>query len=141
MQRLAILAGTVAVLVALFATGAYAAVKTGTDGKDNLFGTDGRDEIRALAGSDTVKPRAGNDIVFGGRGSDALFGQGGKDEVNGGSGFDQMSGGIGDDTMRSVDGEEDFVYGWEGKGDVCFADRFDKLQGCETVYRDGKRVR
>jgi hypothetical protein len=83
----------------------------------------------------------GNDILLGGRegdelaagdGDDRVTSDGGDDSIRAGPGHDLISSGPGRDRIRSLDSERD----WGDCGtnrDRAFADRQDRLRGCEVV--------
>ena len=98
-----------ALMVAIFATVAYAAVIEGTPRPDVLRETPENDTIYAKAGDDTV--RAG---IYG-RDADVLYGM------------------ANDDTLRARDGDNrDTLRGGRGY-DVCVGDEFDLYAGCEEI--------
>lgn len=67
----------------------------------------------------------------GGRGRDVLDGGAGNDRLVGGYDADVMRGGPGNDTLTSRGGGRDRVDCGPGKRDVAYADRVDRLNGCE----------
>ena len=83
----------VAVMVALFATAAYAATIDGNDRRNTLIETAGDDLIRGFGGGDVIDANnygGDEDILRGGEGNDRLLANDGDtlDTVNGGPGFD-----------------------------------------------------
>ncbi len=99
-----------ALMVAMFATAAYAATIVGTDGNDDLPETAGNDQIYGFRGVDTLDATAyDNDIdkLYGGRGPDTLY-------ADDGDGFDELYGGRG--------------Y------DICYGDPGDIFVNCQEIY-------
>jgi hypothetical protein len=111
MRRTTILMALVALMVALFATAAYAAATAiyGTDGDDyvinessggwvddRIYALDGDDYINAVVGWSTTRSDA--DKLFGGKGDDILGADDGDgaDLLNGGPGYDECYGTQGD---------------------------------------------
>lgn len=83
----------VAVMVALFATAAYAATIDGNNNPNALFETDDDDLIRGFDGGDVIDANNygdDEDILRGGSGNDRLLANDGDtlDTVYGGPGFD-----------------------------------------------------
>jgi Ca2+-binding RTX toxin-like protein len=125
-----------AVMVAIFATAAFAVTKTGTQGGDNLIGTDNSDTLYGLNGSDVLRGRGGNDYLEAGRGDDLVYGGEGNDTIYLGGGGDIAYGGPGDDTINAVDGVvgNDFVSGGAGTNDTCYVDSADEAaSSCENI--------
>ncbi len=83
----------------------------GTRRADRLRGTRGADLILARGGADRIRPRRGRDCVRGGSGNDRVFAR---------------------------DGARDRIKCGRGR-DVVFADRRDRVKGCERVKRPKKR--
>jgi len=98
----------------------------GTLARDVKTGTRRADVICTLAGRDFAHGRNGNDEIRGGRDRDVLVGGGGRDVLRGGGGPDRLF---------AVDdrGGEDLIGG-PGM-DQCFADRGDRVIGCERIFR------
>jgi Ca2+-binding RTX toxin-like protein len=119
-KRMTILAAIVALMVAMFATAAYAKVITGTNGPDTLIGTANADEISGLGGADLIKGRGGGDTLNGGAEADTIKGSTGKDTINAGSGDDfQVNGDAGNDFIDLVDGQTgDFANCGDGDDTV-----------------------
>jgi Ca2+-binding RTX toxin-like protein len=141
-KRIALVVGTVGVLVFVAAGVAFAMVITGTNGPDNITGTNETDTIAASADSDLVNGRFGADVIFGDRGDDTLNGGPGRDHVESGTGSDVARGNEGDgDWVSVVDNDtNDFVSGGDGIEDVCVVDlingvRDDFSYTCEKVYQ------
>ena len=93
MRRTGMLVAMVAVMVALFATAAYAATIEGNNNPNALFETRGDDLIRGFGGGDVIDANnfgGDEDILRGGSGNDRLLANDGDsmDLVFGGSGFD-----------------------------------------------------
>jgi Ca2+-binding RTX toxin-like protein len=120
-----------AVVTAVFATAAYAAVQTGTNGDDELTGTLSADEQYGRGGDDVLLGRAGNDEQYGGRGNDELYGSFGNDDQFPGAGRDFVSGGSGNDFVYAVDGQRDEIDCGAGDNDVAIVDREDIVENCE----------
>lgn len=111
MRKLMLLAATVALLVVMFATAAYAVNKQcsnvrcdGTDKRDTLYergGNGAKDRIYGLDGNDLVDANTfAKDIdqLYGGRGKDSVSAADGdtSDVLKGGRGFDRCFGDDGD---------------------------------------------
>ncbi len=93
MRKTGMMVAMVAVMVALFATAAYAATITGNNNDNNLFETSGDDRIDGRGGADVLDANnfgGDTDILRGGSGNDRLLANDGDtlDTVNGGPGFD-----------------------------------------------------
>ncbi len=113
-----------ALMVALFATAAYAAtIKctggpcNGTPQRDTITGSRFSDEISARGGSDEVNARGGLDEVDAGRGNDTVRGQRDTDILDGGVGRDLIEGNRGNDDI--IDGpleefDRDLIFGGSG---------------------------
>jgi Ca2+-binding RTX toxin-like protein len=144
-----------ALMVALFATAAYAATVgctggpcSGTNNNDTITGSTARDQIDALRGADTVTTadiqndtvygRGGGDTIEGGADDDALYGNGAQDAVNdrvpmANNDTDTLYGGGGNDTLNSQDADgKDTVDGGLGF-DVCIVENADTRVNCEQV--------
>ena len=111
MRKTGMVVAMVALLVALFATAAYAATIEGNDRDNTLFET---------SGDDLILGRGGNDVL---------------DANNFTDDADILRGGTGNDTLLANDGDtEDTVYGGPGNNDICVVDaRSEVGGGCETV--------
>jgi Ca2+-binding RTX toxin-like protein len=147
---------------AFAATGALAAIISGTEGDDTIRGNRQADIIAAHGGNDTVFPEAGPDVVSGGEGADTLCQSAGSDELDGGPGLDVitdadasvMPGGTcsgtaqfdskndvdvlfgkhGNDALVSADGDGLDVLHGGPDFDRCFVDPTDIVRfGCEQV--------
>ena len=92
------------VLAGLGAASAWAATFHGTARANTIHGTPHADTIYGLGGNDKLYGGAGNDKLYGGSGNDTLVGGPGADLLNCGPGHD-----------------------------VAYADKYDKLVGCEVV--------
>lgn len=99
---------------------------TATAKDDVLNGIDGRDRLNGLAG---------NDILLGYAAPDSLNGGPGNDTIEAGPGRDSVVGGPGNDVISAFDGRRDNVDCGPGK-DTAYADKVDKVVGCETVRRN-----
>jgi Ca2+-binding RTX toxin-like protein len=93
MRRTGMMVALVAVMVALFATAAYAATIEGNDNANALFETPGNDQMFGYDGGDVLDAnnyRGDTDILRGGPGNDRLLANDGdsRDTVYGGPGFD-----------------------------------------------------
>jgi hypothetical protein len=104
------LVAMVAVMVALFATAAYAATIEGDDNANALFETRGDDQLFGFGGGDVL------------------------DANNYGGDTDVLRGGFGDDHLLANDGEtRDTVFGGSGY-DVCVVNAPSEIGGgCERV--------
>ncbi len=153
-RRMARVVAVGALMVALFATAAYAATITctggpcsGTNNNDQITGSPARDQIDALRGADTVDALAQNDTVYGrgagdtiegGADDDTLYGNGAQDNVNdvvpmNNFDADTLYGGGGDDTLDAMDADgKDTVDGGAGL-DVCRVDNGDARVNCEQI--------
>jgi hypothetical protein len=96
-RRAPALLAAIAVIVAVFATAAYAAEITGTDKSDQLFESQRSDVIHGLGGADTIRAEKfhfDTDKLYGDKGPDVLRANDGdnKDTLDGGDGTDQCKG-------------------------------------------------
>lgn len=182
MKRVSLMFVLVGVMVVLSAGVATAAVKYGSDGRDNFIGTNGEDVFYGQGGSDGLAGRGADDVLYGGDGNDFMHGgrvgwgmaPDGEDKLFGGNGSDCMFGGSQDDVLYGGPGNddmghycyefifdtgEDVFYGGPGNEDIIavepgrkrdivycgsgrdrvFADKLDRLYGCERVHRIGRR--
>jgi Ca2+-binding RTX toxin-like protein len=106
-RRAPMLLAAIAVMVALFATAAYAAVITGTPRSDFLYESKQNDTIYGRGGSDDLRA---DRFPFD------------KDYLKGGTGVDELNARDGDES-DTLDG---------GKGfDKCRGDQFDNYKSCE----------
>ena len=114
-KRIALVVGTVGLVVFLVAGVAFAMTITGTNSPDN---------IAASANRDVVNGKGGPDRIFGDGGNDALDGGAGSDHIESGDGNNVARGNDGDgDWVSVVDNDtDDFVSGGEGTEDVCVVD-------------------
>jgi Ca2+-binding RTX toxin-like protein len=110
MRKTGMMVALVAVMVALFATAAYAATIDGNDNPNALFETDDDDLIRGFGGGDVI------------------------DANNYGDDEDILRGGSGNDRLLANDGDTlDTVYGGPGY-DICVVDARSEIGGgCEKV--------
>jgi Ca2+-binding RTX toxin-like protein len=92
-RKITLVIALATVLLAVFASVAYAAVIQGTSGNDTLVGTSksdvifgrgGDDELRGRNQSDDLRAGPGNDTIYGENGADVLRGQEGDDHLYGG---------------------------------------------------------
>ena len=141
-MRIALVVGTVGLLVFSAAGVALAMVITGTNNPDTIPGTNQADSIAASANGDVVNGRGGPDLIFGDGGDDVLNGGPGTDHVESGTGNNVARGNEGDGGWVSVvdDDTNDFAGGGDGADDVCVVDLIDGATDdfsstCETVYR------
>jgi hypothetical protein len=93
MRRTAMMVAFMALLVATFATVAYAAVKEGNAGDNYLRETCGDDTLIGRAGADTLDANncgGDEDLLYGGRGNDRLLANDGdrEDVTQGQRGYD-----------------------------------------------------
>jgi Ca2+-binding RTX toxin-like protein len=132
MRKLTMIAATLAVLVALFTTAAYAKnfvgnnqpntingtpqrdVIKGLGGSDTLFGHAGDDDIHCRTGNDSISAGKGNDYVRGGKGGDVIKGLGGSDNISSHAGNDDIYGGPGHNGISAGQGN-DFIVGGKGE--------------------------
>ena len=141
-KRIALVVGTVGLVVFLAAGVAFAMVKTGTNAPDNITGTNNADNIAASANRDLVNGKGGPDRIFGDGGNDTLNGGGGSDHIESGDGNNVARGYDGDgDWVSVVDNDtDDFVSGGNGTDDVCVVDLVNGVRDefsdtCEKVYQ------
>ena len=141
-KRIALLVGTVGLLVVLAAGVAFALTITGTNAPDNITGTSSADNIAASANDDVVSGLGGPDRIFGDGGDDTLNGDSGADHVESGDGDNVARGNEGaGDWVSVVDNDtNDFASGGDGIDDVCVVDLIngvtDDYSGtCETVLQ------
>jgi Ca2+-binding RTX toxin-like protein len=104
----------------------------GNDGRDDLFGGFRNDRLYGGYGRDMLAGGTGDDRLVGGPDADTLYGEGGKDRIIGGDGRNRIDGGGGNDSIDARNGETDRVICGKGR-DKVYADRADRLNGCETV--------
>ena len=141
-KRVAIVVGTVGLVVFLVAGVAFARVITATSGSDNISATNNADNIAASANRDVVNGKGAADRIFGDGGNDTLDGGGGTDHIESGDGDNVARGNEGDgDWVSVVDNDtNDFVSGGEGTEDVCVVDLINGVRDefsdtCEKVYQ------
>jgi Ca2+-binding RTX toxin-like protein len=112
-KRMTIMVAIVALMVAMFATVAYAATIHGTNANDSLYETPQNDQMSG---------RGGNDFL------DAVVYDGDIDKLDGGGGSDELNAdeaGTGD-PLDVLDG---------GKGDdSCYGDPYDTFVRCESIH-------
>jgi len=135
----------------------------GTAAGDRISGLGGDDALRGQAGDDCLYGGSGNDALWGGPGADRvsggpgddrIVGEAGRDELSGGSGADRIEevqygypdgwrpgggnnvvqAGAGADTVDAANGRPDRISCGGGR-DTVYADRSDKLVGCEKRRR------
>ena len=109
----------------------------GGDDRDELFGGTGNDRLDGDTENDMVAGGSGNDRVLGSAGNDRLYGEAGRDRLIGGGGRNIIDGGSGNDSIEARNGERDRIACGRGR-DRVRADRFDRLNSCETVSYGGK---
>jgi Ca2+-binding RTX toxin-like protein len=141
-KRIALVVGTVGLLVVVFAGVAFAMAITGTNGPNYITATNNADNIAASANRDVVNGKGGRDRIFGDGGNDALDGGAGPDHIESGDGNNVARGNDGDgDWVSVVDNDtDDFVSGGDGTNDVCVVDLVDGARDafsdtCEKVYQ------
>ena len=105
MRKGTMMVALVALMVALFATAAYAANINGNNNNNNLFETSGDDTMRGYGGNDVLDANnysGDDDVLRGGSGNDRNLANDGDtlDSVVGGPGFDTCV----VDARREVDG-------------------------------------
>jgi len=93
MRKTGMMVAMVAVMVALFATAAYANHLTGNNGDNVIFETAGNDRLEGRGGDDVLDANnfgSDRDTLLGGEGADRLLANDGDtmDTTNGGPGFD-----------------------------------------------------
>lgn len=114
--------------------GQVAKLRLGTAGRDVIGSDDGPDETRGFGGEDHLAGGGGSDCLQGEAGNDTLRGNGDRDLLLPGPGRDRVEAGSGDDIVRAQGEGSDTVDCGEGD-DTAYADRSDKLRGCEQVLR------
>ena len=102
MRRVMMMLAAMAVMVGLFAAGAYAATIAGTSEGERLLESDLNDTIFGRGGADDINAAffpGDRDVVYGNRGGDGIQVQDGDglDTVNGGNGMDRCIGDVGDE--------------------------------------------
>jgi hypothetical protein len=100
-RKAPMLLAAIAVMVALFATAAYAATIMGTDQSDKLFESQRADTISGLRAADTLRAKQfafDTDKLYGGKGKDLLNARDGddRDTLDGDEGTDKCVGDQGD---------------------------------------------
>ena len=139
----------VAAVLCLGVTGiAGAAAVNGTPSDDLLLGTNSKDAINGFGGTDLLFGKLQSDALNGGDSAgffDFLYGGAGSDAVNGGAdgdflfdddaSQDGLNGDSGDDVVYAADGVSDAIDCGSGSFDMAFADRDDRVLGCERVVR------
>ena len=141
-KRIALILGTVGLVVFLAAGVAFAMTITGTSAPNNITATNKADNIAASANRDLVNGKGGPDRIFGDGGNDTLNGGGGSDHIESGDGNNVARGYDGDgDWVSVVDNDtDDFVSGGNGTDDVCVVDLVNGVRDefsdtCEKVYQ------
>lgn len=114
--------------------GRVAKLRLGTAGHDVIGSDDGSNESRGLGGDDLIAGGGGNDCLLGEAGDDSLSGNGDRDLLLPGPGRDRVEAGSGDDIVRAKGEGSDKIDCGDGN-DTVYADRTDKLRGCEQVLR------
>ena len=112
--------------------GCNARRRSGTNRADQLVGTVRNERLRGRAGNDLLRGYGGRDCLDGGAGADRLLGARGGDVIDGGAGKDVIDAGAGDDVVHGRDRDRDRIECGPGS-DVVYADRVDRLRGCEVV--------
>jgi Ca2+-binding RTX toxin-like protein len=120
MRRIATVLAMGALLVALTASGAFAAAFKGTPANDVLQGTPAMDSLNGYAGNDTLYGKGGNDALNGGLGDDKIFPGPGSDRVAATPGADYVN--------VAGDAAKDAVYCGTGY-DTVVANQHDMVEG------------
>ena len=134
MTRAPMLLAAIAVMVALFATAAYAAEIHGTEKEDFLTESQRGDKITALAGDDKVYAAPNGDPNGGYTILETPGQNGDRDWVHGNKGDDCID-------VLDEDGK-DIAWGGKGTEDACWGDSpevgdgGDKFFGCEYINGD-----
>ena|SRR5215203_4691818 len=98
----------VALLVAIFATAAYAQTFIGDSGNDTFTETPGNDQMYGYGGEDELLA-----YIYGGD-------------------RDKLYGGRGNDYLEGHDGDgDDLIVGGKGGDDECYADFGDEVHSCD----------
>jgi hypothetical protein len=111
MRKVMLMLAAMAVMVSLFAVGAYAAQIEGTDNSETLNESNKNDQIHALLGDDDIFAGVYQNI-------------GDRDRVHGNKGDDFID-------LRDQD-IKDHAWGGEGDDD-CWGETGDTFTGCELV--------
>ena len=125
MRRVGLVLVVMAVALVVGGGVALAAVKYGSDGRDNLIGTNVEDVLYGRGGSDGLAGRGEDDVLYGDEGDDFMFGGSFRfDEIFDGrrmvpDGEDKLFGGSGNDCMFGGS-EDDVVYGSTGNDEMGF---------------------
>jgi hypothetical protein len=106
----------------------------GGEGDDVLTGGGLRDFMMGFDGNDRISGGGGPDSMYGGRGRDFLDGGPGRDLVDGEKGPDRVFAGPGRDRIFSIDHQRERIGCGAGR-DRAWADRSDRVRGCERVRR------
>jgi Ca2+-binding RTX toxin-like protein len=99
----------------------------------NVFGGTGNDRLTGSAMGDSLFGQAGNDFLDGRGGDDFLVGGAGNDVILAGRGSNTIHADSGNDTIYANNHRYDVVRCGSGR-DIVFADRTDKLVGCERKH-------
>jgi hypothetical protein len=109
MRKGPMMVALVALLVAIFATAAYAATIEGDNSDDELFETPRSDSMYGFGGEDVLEAwdfRGDTDNLYGGRGNDDVIADDGdgRDLLDGGRGRNDYCEGDRGDSFRNCDG-------------------------------------
>lgn len=134
MKRRTIIAAILgALMVALFATAAFAVVREGGPGNNKLYGTTGVDLLIGNGGHDSIYGERAADRLEGNRDNDLIV-DGGFHE----SDKDRIFAGLGNDTVfaNNQPGSKDSVDCGPGPKDSASVDRLDVVRAnCEQVFK------
>ena len=114
MRKGTMMVALMALLVAIFATAAYAQTFIGDSGNDTFYETPGNDQ---------------------------MYGYGGQDRLEAWQEFydrDKLYGGRNNDYLNADDEDpDDLLVGGRGQNDRCFVDAGDEVKSCDgNVFRD-----
>jgi Ca2+-binding RTX toxin-like protein len=112
-SRVPMLLAAIAVIVALFATAAYAATITGTDKNDVLYESNRDDTIDGKGADDTLRA-----------GDNGWFPPGDTDNLDGGTGTD---------TLNAADRDNSDTLDGGAGDDKCTGDPLDTYENCEII--------
>jgi Ca2+-binding RTX toxin-like protein len=135
-RRPTLMIALTAVLLALFASVAYAATFDGTSGNDRFIGTPQSDRAVMKAGDDLARGLDRSDSFFGNAGNDELYGNDGSDFLDGGRGDDLLVGGNGEDELVGSYDDDTIYTGTLTEGDKV-SDEVQCGDGYDVVYLSG----
>ena len=129
MRKIATIATTIMLILALSASAAFAATIVGHPWAETLKGTAQSDTISGKGGGDALLGFGGDDFLYGGAGHDALYGGPGNDKIYGGAGADLIVS-EGDSKADTVDCGPGFDVVKKSP-----TEQIDTFVGCERFVR------